>query len=59
MSSQSVLGDTRVRAGSKEIILETRTDHPPANEALDADQTGDTEQVECHLGRDFAAGDKV
>lgn len=59
MSSQSVLGDTRVGARSEKIVLETRFDHPPANEALDADQTGDTEQVECHLGRDFAASDKI
>lgn len=59
MSSQSVLGDAGVRAGSKEIVLETRLDHPPADEALDANQTGDAEQVERHLGRDFAASDKV
>lgn len=59
MSSQSVLGNTRMRARSKEIVLETRFDHPPANEALDANQTGNAEQVECHLGRDFAASNKI
>lgn len=59
MSGKSILRNSRVRAGSKEIILETRLDHPPADDALEADQAGDAEEVDGHLGGDLAAGDKV
>lgn len=48
-----------MRARSKEIVLETRLDHPPANEALETDQAGDAEKVDGHSGRDSAARDKV
>lgn len=48
-----------MRARSEEIVLETRLDHPPANEALETDQTGDTEEVDGHPGGDSAARDKV
>lgn len=59
MGGKSVLRNSRVRAGSKEIILETRLDHPPADDALEADQAGDSEEVDGHLGGDLAAGDEV
>lgn len=48
-----------MRARSKEIVLETRLDHPPANETLETDQARDTEEVEGHSGGDSAARDKV
>lgn len=59
VGGQTILRDARVGAGGEEVVLETGLDHPPADEALEADQAGDAEQVERHPGRDPAAGDEV
>lgn len=56
---EAVLGDSRVCAGSEQIILQSGLDHPPADEALEADQGGYSEQTDGHGRGDFAAGDEV
>ncbi len=59
VGGQAVLRDAGVRALGKQVVLEARLDHPPADEALEANQGRDAEQVGGHLGGDAAAGHEV
>lgn len=59
MGGEAVLGDTGVGSRSEEVVLETRLNHPPTNDALKADERGDTSNVEGHGEGDTAAGNKV
>lgn len=45
--------------GSEEVVFEARLDHPPADEALKADEGGDAAETEGHGLGDSAAGDEV
>ena len=46
-------------SGSEEIVFETRFDHPPAQEALEANKPSDTKQTERHGLRYVTASDKI
>lgn len=59
MGGEAVLGDAGVRARSEEVILQTRLDHPPSDEALEPNQTRDAEDIQRHLRGHLAAYDKV
>lgn len=59
MGGETVLADTGVGAGSKEVILETGLDHPPANEALEADESRDANKSASHARGDAATSNEV
>jgi hypothetical protein len=59
VSGEAVLRDSRVRARSKQIILETRLDHPPADDTLETNQCRDSSKIQCHFGCNFATSDEV
>lgn len=48
MRRQAVLGDARVGSGSKEVVFKTAFYHPPAYEALEADQSTNSGDLPCH-----------
>lgn len=59
VGGEAVLRDTGVGARREEVIFQTRLDHPPADEALDADYGGDTGEACGERARDAATSDKV
>lgn len=59
MCSQAILTDSRVTAWRKEIIFETRLDHPPAKEALETNHTSNTSDAQSHWLGDPSLGDKI
>lgn len=59
MGSETVLADTGMGAGSKEVILETGLDHPPTNEALEADESRDANKSAGHTRGDAATSNEV
>lgn len=59
MGGETVLADTGVGAGSKEVILETGLNHPPTNEALEADESRDANKSASHARGDAATSNEV
>lgn len=59
VGGEPVLGDAGVGAGGEQVVLEAGLDHPPADEALEADEGGDAGEVGGDGGGDAAAGDEV
>lgn len=59
MGGETVLADAGVGTGSKEVILETGLDHPPADEALEANESRNTNKSASHARGDAATSDEV
>ena len=48
MGGEAVLRDAGLGAGLEEFVLEAGFHHPPADEALEADQAADAEETAGH-----------
>lgn len=60
MCGEAVLRYAWVGTGLlEEVVLDAGFDHPPADEALEPDERGDTGDPGSHAGGDPATGDKV
>lgn len=58
MGGETVLRDARVGAGLKKLILQTRLDHPPPNDTLEADESANASQAPRHGLADLLASDE-
>lgn len=59
MRGEPVLAHSRMRAGRKQVVLEPRFDHPPADEALEADEARYANEVPGHGDGDATTGNEV
>lgn len=59
VGSKSILTDTRVATRREKVVLQSTLDHPPANKALEADESTDADKLDSHGCRDSAASDKI
>ncbi len=59
VGGEAVLRDAGVGARGEEVVFQSGLDHPPADEALDADYGGDTGETCGERARDAATSDEV
>ena len=59
MCGQTILANARMTSRSKEVVSQATFYHPPAEEALETDQTTDASEFPGHRGSDFATGDEI